>query len=82
MMTRTQQQLLWYIGQFRSENDGVCPSYDEMKQFMGFASKSGIHRLVTALEERGHIRRLPHRARAIEVIKSPNDCCPTCGREI
>ncbi len=70
MLTRKQHELLMYINQ-RLKADGVSPSFDEMKDALGLRSKSGIHRLITALEERGFIRRLPHRARALEVLKLP-----------
>ncbi|TRD22976.1 transcriptional repressor LexA [Palleronia caenipelagi] len=75
MLTRKQLDLLGFIQQ-RLKNDGVPPSFDEMKEHLGLRSKSGIHRLITALEERGFIRRLPHRARAIEVIKLPDAIGP------
>ncbi len=71
MLTRKQQELLLLI-QDRMLEDGVPPSFDEMKDALGLKSKSGIHRLITALEERGFIRRLPNRARALEVIKLPD----------
>lgn len=71
MLTRKQIDLLKLI-QTRMEADGVAPSFDEMKDALDLRSKSGIHRLITALEERGFIRRLPHRARAIEVLKLPD----------
>ncbi len=70
MMTHRQHELLSYIAN-RLASTGVAPSYDEMKDAIGLKSKSGIHRLVTALEERGFIRRLPHRARALEVVRIP-----------
>jgi len=70
MLTRKQQELLLYINRSLGK-DGVSPSFDEMKDAVGLKSKSGIHRLITALEERGFIRRLPHRARALEVVKLP-----------
>ncbi len=70
MLTRKQLQLLNFIHQ-RMERDGVPPSFDEMKDALDLRSKSGIHRLITALEERGFIRRLPHRARALEIVKLP-----------
>ena len=70
MLTAKQLELLRFIGD-RLERDGVPPSFDEMKEALGLASKSGIHRLITALEERGYIRRLPNRARAVEVLKMP-----------
>lgn len=69
MLTKKQQQLLSFIDK-RVSDTGVSPSFEEMKDALGLKSKSGIHRLITALEERGFIRRLPHRARALEVIRS------------
>ena len=70
MLTRKQLQLLEFINA-RMARDGVPPSFDEMKQALDLWSKSGIHRLITALEERGFINRLAHRARAIEIVKLP-----------
>ena len=70
MLTRKQYELLRFINE-RLKESGVPPSFDEMKDALDLRSKSGIHRLITALEERGFIRRLPNRARAIEVIKMP-----------
>jgi repressor LexA len=70
MLTRKQLELLDFI-QKRMARDGVPPSFDEMKEALDLRSKSGIHRLITALEERGFIRRLAHRARAIEIVKLP-----------
>lgn len=70
MLTRKQLELLDFIKQ-RMDRDGVPPSFDEMKDALDLRSKSGIHRLITALEERGFIRRLAHRARALEIIKLP-----------
>ena len=70
MLTRKQHDLLVYIHQ-RLQEEGVPPSFDEMKDALDLKSKSGIHRLITALEERGFIRRLPNRARALEVIRLP-----------
>lgn len=70
MLTKKQIQLLEFI-QTRMARDGVPPSFDEMKLALDLRSKSGIHRLVTALEERGFIRRLPHRARALEILRLP-----------
>jgi repressor LexA len=70
MLTRKQYELLRFIHE-RLKEAGVPPSFDEMKEALDLRSKSGIHRLITALEERGFIRRLPNRARAIEVIKLP-----------
>lgn len=72
MLTQKQKDLLLLIDQ-RVKAHGVPPSYDEMKDHLGLASKSGIHRLITALEERGFIRRLPNKARALEVLKLPAD---------
>lgn len=71
MLTRKQLELLKFISK-RLEKDGVSPSFDEMKEALDLRSKSGIHRLITALEERGFIRRLPHRARAIEILQVPD----------
>lgn len=71
MLTRKQLDLLKFI-QKRMVKDGVPPSFDEMKEALNLRSKSGIHRLITALEERGFIHRLAHRARAIEIIKMPD----------
>jgi repressor LexA len=70
MLTRKQLELLELINS-RMQRDGVPPSFDEMKDALSLRSKSGIHRLITALEERGFIRRLAHRARAIEVVRMP-----------
>ena len=70
MLTRKQHELLLFIHDHLRQN-GVSPSFDEMKDALGLRSKSGIHRLITGLEERGFIRRLPHRARALEVLKLP-----------
>lgn len=70
MLTQKQKNLLMFINE-RLKSDGVPPSFDEMKDALDLKSKSGIHRLITALEERGFIRRLPHKARALEVLKLP-----------
>ena len=70
MLTRKQYDLLHFIHK-RLQKDGVPPSFDEMKEALDLRSKSGIHRLITALEERGFIRRLAHRARAIEIVRLP-----------
>ncbi len=72
MLTRKQYELLLFIDQ-RLKEHGVSPSFDEMKEALDLKSKSGIHRLITGLEERGFIRRLPHRARALEVLKLPEN---------
>ena len=71
MLTRKQRDLLTFING-RLGVDGVAPSFDEMRDALNLKSKSGIHRLITALEERGFIRRLPHRARALEVLRLPD----------
>lgn len=76
MLTAKQKELLLYIHE-RIKESGVSPSFDEMKEALDLASKSGIHRLITALEERGFLRRLPHRARALEVIKLPDSAAPS-----
>jgi len=72
MLTKKQYELLVLIDQ-RIKDAGVPPSFDEMKDALGLKSKSGIHRLISGLEERGFIRRLPHRARALEVLKLPEN---------
>ena len=69
MLTRKQHELLTYI-QDRLNDTGVSPSFEEMKEALALKSKSGVHRLISALEERGFIRRLPNRARALEVLRS------------
>jgi repressor LexA len=76
MLTRKQLELLMFIHE-RLKEAGVPPSFDEMKAALDLRSKSGIHRLITALEERGFIRRLPHRARALEVVKLPESVAPS-----
>ena len=78
MLTRKQHELLMFIHE-RLKESGIPPSFDEMKDALDLASKSGIHRLITALEERGFIRRLPNRARALEVIKLPESLSPGLG---
>ena len=70
MLTKKQKNLLVFINK-RIRSSGVSPSYEEMKNSLNLKSKSGIHRLISALEERGFIRRLPHKARALEVLKLP-----------
>ena len=72
MLTRKQHELIRFI-QVRLEESGVSPSFEEMKEALDLKSKSGVHRLISALEERGFIRRLPNRARALEVIRQPED---------
>lgn len=75
MLTGKQYQLLVFIHN-RLQDSGVSPSFDEMKEALGLKSKSGVHRLITGLEERGFLRRLPHRARALEVVKLPENMRP------
>ena len=70
MLTKKQKNLLMFINK-KLRSSGVSPSYEEMKQSLNLKSKSGIHRLISALEERGFIKRLPHKARALEVVKLP-----------
>ena len=79
MLTQKQHELLLYIYHHLTGH-GVSPSFEEMKDALGLRSKSGIHRLVTGLEERGFIRRLPHRARAIEVLRLPDDVSQAVAR--
>jgi len=80
MLTRKQRELLLFINQ-RLTATGVSPSFDEMKDALNLKSKSGIHRLVSGLEERGFIRRLPHRARALEVVKLPEESAAPAAAE-
>lgn len=75
MLTAKQHELIRFI-QHRLEETGVSPSFEEMKEALDLKSKSGVHRLISALEERGFIRRLPNRARALEVIRQPEDAVP------
>jgi len=75
MLTAKQHELIRFI-QERLEDTGISPSFEEMKEALDLKSKSGVHRLISALEERGFIRRLPNRARALEVIKMPEDATP------
>ena len=70
MLTRKQHELICFI-EDRLADTGVSPSFEEMKDALELKSKSGVHRLISALEERGYLRRLPNRARALEVIKAP-----------
>jgi len=72
MLTNKQKLLLDYINK-RLSKDGVCPSFDEMRQHLGLKSKSGIHRLIQSLEERGFIKRLVNKARALEILKLPEE---------
>jgi repressor LexA len=76
MLTKKQHELLLFINKRLGET-GICPSFDEMKESLGLKSKSGVHRLITGLEERGFIRRLAHRARALEVARLPENMNPT-----
>lgn len=78
MLTKKQLDLLEFIHK-RVQRDGVPPSFDEMKDALDLRSKSGIHRLITALEERGFIRRLAHRARALEIVKLPESLSGDAG---
>jgi repressor LexA len=79
MLTRKQHELLLFIHR-RLSDGGVSPSFDEMKDALGLKSKSGVHRLITGLEERGFIRRLPHRARALEVTRLPEGLAAQAAR--
>ncbi|WEK46951.1 MAG: transcriptional repressor LexA [Candidatus Andeanibacterium colombiense] len=72
MLTAKQHELLLFI-QKKLEDSGISPSFEEMKEALDLKSKSGVHRLISALEERGFLRRLPNRARALEVLKDPED---------
>ncbi len=75
MLTAKQHELIRFI-QHRLEETGISPSFEEMKEALDLKSKSGVHRLISALEERGFLRRLPNRARALEVIRQPEDTTP------
>jgi repressor LexA len=81
MLTAKQHELIRFIQQ-KLEETGISPSFEEMKEALDLKSKSGVHRLISALEERGFIRRLPNRARALEVLKGPEDAvaAPRAGR--
>lgn len=76
MLTKKQYELLMFINE-RLKETGIAPSFDEMKEALHLKSKSGIHRLISALEERGFIRRLPHRARALEITRLPDSVSPS-----
>jgi repressor LexA len=78
MLTAKQHELIRFI-QLRLEETGISPSFEEMKEALDLKSKSGVHRLISALEERGFLRRLPNRARALEVIRQPEDATPARG---
>jgi len=85
MLTRRQRDILAYIAAYLDANNGVSPSFDEIRSFFGIASRGVIHRHLTALEERGAIRRLKGRARAIEIIPEAErqlHCCPACEKPI
>lgn len=79
MLTAKQHELIRFIQQ-RLEETGISPSFEEMKEALDLKSKSGVHRLISALEERGFIRRLPNRARALEVLKQPEDTVSSAPR--
>jgi repressor LexA len=78
MLTRKQLELLLFINE-RLKEEGVPPSFEEMKDALNLQSKSGVHRLIVALEERGFLKRMPNRARALEVIKLPESHSPSLG---
>ncbi len=78
MLTAKQRELIVFIQQ-RLEETGISPSFEEMKEALDLKSKSGVHRLISALEERGFLRRLPNRARALEVVRQPEDVTPSRG---
>ena len=80
MLTRKQLELLLFINE-RLKEEGVPPSFEEMKEALDLQSKSGVHRLIVALEERGFIRRMPNRARALEVLKLPDAYSPTVAKK-
>ena len=79
MLTAKQHELIRFIQQ-RLEETGISPSFEEMKEALDLKSKSGVHRLISALEERGFIRRLPNRARALEVLRQPEDSTPAARK--
>jgi len=79
MLTKKQHELLLFINR-RLTDTGVSPSFEEMKEALKLKSKSGIHRLISGLEERGFIKRLAHRARALEVVKLPEDTAVAAPR--
>jgi repressor LexA len=78
MLTAKQHELIRFIQQ-RLEETGISPSFEEMKEALDLKSKSGVHRLISALEERGFLRRLPNRARALEVVRQPEEVTPSRG---
>jgi repressor LexA len=81
MLTAKQHELIRFIQQ-RLEETGISPSFEEMKEALDLKSKSGVHRLISALEERGFLRRLPNRARALEVIRQPEDTTPAARSSV
>jgi repressor LexA len=81
MLTAKQRELLVFIDG-RLKDDGVSPSFDEMREALDLKSKSGVHRLISALEERGFIRRLPNRARALEILKMPEGSAPRAAATV
>ena len=81
MLTRKQHELIRFI-QIRLEETGISPSFEEMKEALDLKSKSGVHRLISALEERGFIRRLPNRARALEVLRQPEDITTKASKPV
>ena len=81
MLTAKQHELLLFINE-RLKASGISPSFDEMREALDLKSKSGVHRLISALEERGFIRRLPNRARALEVVKLPDTAAPTATSNV
>ena len=81
MLTRKQHELIRFI-QVRLEETGISPSFEEMKEALDLKSKSGVHRLISALEERGFIRRLPNRARALEVLRQPEDITTKAAKPV
>ena len=76
MLTYRQRELLEFIADYMDTSDGISPSFEEMRIGVGLRSKSGVHRLITSLNERGYIRQLYHRARSIEVIRMPDGSGP------
>src|SRR5437868_11313696 len=81
MLTAKQRELLLFIDS-RLKESGISPSFDEMREALDLKSKSGVHRLISALEERGFIRRLPNRARALEVVKMPEVSAPAANNVV
>lgn len=71
MLTKRMKDCLDFIDRYMKKSDGIAPSYDEIKKGIGLKSKSGVYRYIEALEERGFIKRIPYRARAVEILKRP-----------